>query len=179
MGKYEDVNDPEYGNALTPAHYGCFEAFKIGILSEFDNDLDFLIVCEGDCIIEVPIEEFIDKVNQVCSIVNQEDISYFSFGDTKTLDYGWHQSNVIREVPNQDLLFITDKIIGLQCIMFPKKARKVIMNQLRTHRWDCADTFFNMICGEQRLTMGILKKRITTQVDGESFIDKEYKVFTK
>jgi hypothetical protein len=36
-----------------------------------------------------------------------------------------------------------------------------------------------MICGEQRLTMGILKKRITTQVDGESFIDKEYKVFTK
>jgi hypothetical protein len=48
MGKYEDVNDPEYGNALTPTHYGCFEAFKIGILSEFDNDLDFLIVCEGE-----------------------------------------------------------------------------------------------------------------------------------
>jgi hypothetical protein len=144
MGKYEDVNDPEYGNALTPAHYGCFEAFKIGILSEFDNDLDFLIVCEGDCIIEVPIEEFIDKVNQVCGIVNQEDISYFSFGDTKTLDYGWHQSDLVREIPNQDLLFITNKI-----------------------------------CGEQRLNMGILKKRITTQLDGKSFIDKENKIFIK
>jgi hypothetical protein len=179
MSKYENVNDPEYGNALTPAHYGCFEAFKIGILSEFDNDLDFLIVCEGDCIIEVPIEEFIDKVNQVCSIVNQENISYFSFGDTKTLDFGWHQSNVVREVPNQDLLFITDKIIGLQCIMFPKKVRKTIMSQLRTHRWDCADTFFNIICGEQRLTMGILKERITTQADGISFIDKENKIFIK
>ena len=31
------------------------------LLSEFDNDLDFLIVCEGDCIIEIPIEEFIDN----------------------------------------------------------------------------------------------------------------------
>ena len=179
MGKYEDVNDSEYGNALTPAHYGCFEAFKVGILSEFDNDLDFLIVCEGDCIIEVPIEEFIDKVNQTCDIVNQEDISYFSFGDTKTLDYGWHQSDVVREIPNQDLLFITNKIIGLQCVMFSKKSRKTIMNQLRTHRWDCADTFFNMICVEQKLSMGILKKRITTQVDGESFIDKENKIFIK
>lgn len=179
ISKYEDVNDPEYGNALTPAHYGCFEAFKIGILSEFDNDLDFLIVCEGDCIIEVPIEEFIDKVNQVCSLVNQEDISYFSFGDTKTLDYGWHQSDVIREIPNQNLLFITNKIIGLQCVMFSKKSRKTIMNQLRTHRWDCADTFFNIICAEQRLTMGVLKERITTQADGESFIDRENKVFLK
>jgi hypothetical protein len=63
--------------------------------------------------------------------------------------------------------------------MFSKKSRKTIMNQLRTHRWDCADTFFNIICSEQRLTMGVLNKRITTQVDGESFIDKEYKVFTK
>jgi hypothetical protein len=27
--------------------------------------------------------------------------------------------------------------------------------------------------------MGVLKKRITTQADGESFIDKENKVFLK
>jgi hypothetical protein len=53
------------------------------------------------------------------------------------------------------------------------------MNQLRTHRWDCADTFFNIICAEQKLTMGVLKERITTQADGESFIDKENKVFLK
>jgi hypothetical protein len=63
--------------------------------------------------------------------------------------------------------------------MFSKKSRKTIMDQLRTHRWDCSDTFFNIICAEQRLTMGVLKKRITTQADGESFIDKEYKNFIK
>ena len=175
--KYDNSNDPEYGNALTPSHYGCFESFKMGILSEFDPQLDFLIVCEGDCIIESPIEEFINKLNDVCQIVRNENISYFSFGDVKTLDLGWHQSNVVQEIPNQDLLFITDKIIGLQCIMFPIKSREYLVEQLRTHKWDCADTFFNMIFSGKN--MGILKERITTQADGYSLIDKEVKTFIK
>jgi hypothetical protein len=167
------------GTALTPAHYGCFESFKNGILSEFDDDLDFLIVCEGDCLIEVPIEEFINKVKQSCDLIIENDIHYYSFGDTKTLDFGWYQSNVIREIPNQDLLFITDKIIGLQCIMFPKKMKKFLHDQLRKHKWDAADIYFNTIFAEYGLNMGIIKNRITTQVDGVSLIDKEFKTFRK
>jgi hypothetical protein len=167
------------GTALTPAHYGCFESFKNGILSEFDDDLDFLIVCEGDCLIEVPIEEFINKVKQSCDLIIENDIHYYSFGDTKTLDFGRHQSNVIREIPNQDLLFITDKIIGLQCIMFPKKMKKFLHDQLRKHKWDAADIYFNTIFAEYGLNMGIIKNRITTQVDGVSLIDKEFKTFRK
>jgi hypothetical protein len=177
LEKYDDSNDPEFGNALTPSHYGCFESFKLGIMSEFDNDLDFLIVCEGDCIIETTIQEFINKVNQSCEIINNEDISYFSFGDTKTLDFGWHQSNVVKEIPNQDLLFITDKIIGLQCIMFPIKTKEYLINQFRNEKWDCMDTFFNIIFSNKN--MGILKNRITTQADGYSLIDKELKTFIK
>ena len=167
------------GTALTPSHYGCYDSFKTGILSEFDNDLDFLIVCEGDCIIEVPMNEFIDKVNESCKIINDEGVEYFSFGDTKTLDFGWHQSNVVREIPNQDLMFITDKIIGLQCIMFPKNTKEFLFNKLRTHKWDAADIYFNTIFGHNGKTMGILKDRITTQADGVSLIDKEFKTFIK
>jgi hypothetical protein len=99
--------------------------WKTATPSEFDKDLDFIIVCEGDCIIEVPIEEFVSKVYEACKIINNEDISYFSFGDTKVLDMGWHQSDV-REIPNQDLAFITNKIIGTQCIMFPIKKKENI-----------------------------------------------------
>jgi hypothetical protein len=178
MDQYDET-DTEYGYALTPAHYGCFDSFKNGILSEFDNDLDFLMVCEGDCLIEVPINEFIEKVKQSCEIINQEDIRYFSFGDIKTLDFGWHQSLVVREIPNQDILFICDKIIGLQCILFPAKSREFLKDKLRNHKWDCADTFFNIIFGENSLNMGILNKRITTQADGVSLIDKGHKTFIK
>jgi hypothetical protein len=179
MELFDEETTNRLGTALTPAHYGCFESFKNGIISEFDKDLDFLIVCEGDCLIEVPIEEFIDKVKQVCDTVIESDIQYFSFGDTKTLDFAWHQSNVIKEIPNQDLLFITDKIIGLQCIMFPRKTREFLYEQLRNHKWDCADSYFNLIFIEHGLNMGILKNRITTQADGVSLIDKEFKTFIK
>jgi hypothetical protein len=179
MELFDEETTNRLGTALTPAHYGCFESFKNGIISEFDKDLDFLIVCEGDCLIEVPIDEFINKVKESCNIIIENDIQYFSFGDTKTLDFGWPQSNVIKEIPNQDLLFITDKIIGLQCIMFPRKTREFLHQQLRNHKWDCADTYFNLIFAEHNLNMGILKNRITTQADGVSLIDKEHKIFIK
>jgi hypothetical protein len=179
MELFDEETANRLGTALTPSHYGCYDSFKTGILSEFDNDLDFLIVCEGDCIIEVPMNEFVDKVNESCRIINEEGVEYFSFGDTKTLDFGWHQSNVVREIPNQDLMFITDKIIGLQCIMFPKNTKEFLFNKLRTHKWDAADIYFNTIFGHNGKTMGILKDRITTQADGVSLIDKEFKTFIK
>ncbi len=174
MTKYPE-GDPEFGHAITPPHYGCYDAWKIGTLSEFDKDLDFLIVCEGDCLIEVPIEEFVNKLYEVCKIVNSENISYFSFGDTKVLDMGWHQSDVVREIPNQDLVFITNKVIGTQCIMFPIKEREYLLNSFRTKKWDCIDSYFNVIFEHKNI--GIVKNRLTTQASGYSFVDQEYRKF--
>jgi hypothetical protein len=179
MTHFNDPSHPNYGYALTPSHYGCYESFKNGILSEFSDDVDFLLVCEGDCIIEVPYEEFMDKVYKCCSLVKSNNIGYFSFGDVDTLDYGWKQSEVVEEIPNQDLMFITNKIIGLQCIMFPKKIKPFLFKQLLEHKWDAADMYFNTIFVDNGVKMGILKERITTQADGLSLIDKTEKVFRK
>lgn len=171
-----DKNNPDL---LTPAHYGCFESFKLGILSEFDVDLDYLIVCEGDCILEVEPEKFKEIVLKVASIMEKEEISYFSFGDKNTLETNILQSPIITEIKNQNLCYITDKIIGIQCIMFPKKIRDILKEYLLTAKWDAADIFFNIFCSEKRLKRAILFDRITTQSDGYSLIDKNEKVFTK
>ena len=164
------------GTALTPSHYGCFEAFKNAILSEFD-DCDFLIVCEGDCIVERPMDEFVSAIFKAAELLPKNNIGYFSFGDTKTLEFGWHQSPVIQEIPNQDLLFITNHIIGIQSIMFPKFAKDWLKQQLRTHKWDASDIFFNQIFRNSPYRMGIVKSRFTTQADGYSLIDKQHKTF--
>ncbi len=162
--------------ALTPAHYGCFEAFKNAILSEFE-DCDFIIVCEGDCKIEVPIEEFCAKVYESAKICDENNIGYFSFGDTKTLEHGWLQSPKIQNIDNQSLLFVTNHIIGLQCIMFPKFTKKWLKEKLRTEKWDASDMFFNHIFKNSPYKMGILNNRITSQFDGFSLIDKQNKLF--
>jgi hypothetical protein len=176
MELFDDDTVHKLGTALTPPHYGCFEAFKNAVLSEFD-DCDFLIVCEGDCMIEVPIEEFCNKVFEAARICEENNIGYFSFGDTRTLEHGWLQSPKIQDVPNQNLLFITNHIIGLQCIMFPKFTKKWLKERFRKEKWDASDMFFNQIFKPSPYKMGILFERITSQFDGFSLIDKQDKSF--
>ena len=174
MELFNEEQVRQYGTALTPAHYGCYQAFKDAILSEFNN-CDYLIVCEGDCIIETDIHFFVQKVEQCAHLMGPNDINYMSFGDKDTLEYGWPQSPVIKNV--NDDMYVTDHIIGLQCIMFPKKIAESLKYKLRTHKWDAADMYFNNIfAGPQ---MGIVKKRLTTQADGFSLIDNMQKTFRK
>lgn len=176
MELFDDDTVQKLGTALTPPHYGCYDAFKNAILSEFE-DCDFLIVCEGDCLIEVPIDQFCNKVFEAAKTCAEHNIGYMSFGDTRTLEHGWLQSPKIQDIPNQDLLFITNHIIGLQCIMFPKFTKKWIKEKLRNEKWDASDMFFNLIFKNSPYRMGILFNRITTQVNGFSLIDKQDKAF--
>jgi hypothetical protein len=179
MDLFNDDEVRRLGTALTPSHYGCYESFKNAILSEFTNDIDFLMVCEGDCIIEVPIDVFVGKVEQSCQIIDENNIGYMSFGDKDTLEHGWLQSPVVEEIPNQDFMYITNHIIGLQSIMFPKKVSKYLKEQLRSHAWDAADMYFNIIMGASGYKFAIVKERLTTQVDGFSLIDNTVKKFIK
>jgi hypothetical protein len=166
--------DKPIGTALTPGHYGCYEAFKNAILTEF-YDCDFLIVCEGDCIIETDMQTFIDTVERCAHQLESNGINYMSFGDTATLDNAWPQSPMIKDV--NDDMYVTDHIIGLQCIMFPAKIASWLKETVRTHKWDAADMYFNTIfAGPQ---MGIVKNRLTTQADGYSLIDNSEKIFIK
>jgi glycosyltransferase involved in cell wall biosynthesis len=162
------------GTALTPAHYGCYLAFKEAILAEF-NDCDYLIVCEGDCLIEGDVETFIHKVEKCALMLDKSNIKFMSFGDKDTLEYGWPQSPVVEEV-NEDM-YVTDHLIGLQCIMFPASIANGLKHLLRTEKWDAADMYFNIIF--QNRNMGIVYNRLTTQADGYSLIDKQHKQFRK
>jgi hypothetical protein len=61
--------------------------------------------------------------------------------------------------------------------MFPKFTNKWLKERFRTEKWDASDMFFNQIFRHSPYKMGILNKRITTQLDGYSLIDKEFKKF--
>lgn len=174
MELFNEQQVQQYGTALTPAHYGCYQAFRDAILSEF-HSCDYLIVCEGDCIIETPIEEFISTVEDCANHLVENGIEYMSFGDKDTLEHGWPQSPVIKDV--NDKMYVTNHIIGLQCIMFPAHIAPWLKEILRMHKWDAADMYFNNIFAGDK--MGIVKKRLTTQADGFSLIDNMQKTFRK
>jgi hypothetical protein len=176
MELFDEATVRERSTALTPAHYGCYLAFKDAILGEFD-DCDYLIVCEGDCIIETDINKFVYMVEECATKLEANNIGFMSFGDKDTLEFGWPQSPVVKEV--NDDMYITDHLIGMQCIMFPKFVKKGLKDKLRTHAWDAADMYFNEIFYGSGYNMGIVHKRLTTQADGYSLIDQQFKTFRK
>jgi hypothetical protein len=176
MELFNDDEVRERGTALTPAHYGCYEAFRNAILSEM-SDCDYLIVCEGDCLIEGDVNNFVYTVERCAAKLKDKYVGFMSFGDKDTLEFGWPQSPVVEEV--NDDMYITDHLIGLQCIMFPSYVSNFLKQKLRLENWDAADMYFNHIFYGSPYRMGIVHKRLTTQADGYSLIDKQYKKFRK
>jgi autotransporter strand-loop-strand O-heptosyltransferase len=162
---------------LIDKHYGCYDSHKKAFINQFDDDLDFLIICEGDVKLEVPNDLFYDTVMRIANIMNVEDIAYFSFGDKSTLETKVLQSNEISVPKNQTLCYITDKIIGIQCIMFNKKYKHIFKNSFVNEPWYIADGWYNRVAEKNNLKIGILKNRITSQYDGYSLLDNRVKNF--
>jgi FkbM family methyltransferase len=165
------------GGQLLPGHYGCFSAFRRAIVEEFTDDVDFLLICERDCILTVKPIEFYSKIMEYCPVILKEDISYFSFGDKIDIETGILQSEIKRKLEETDEIYITNKIIGLQSIMFPKSSRAFLLDRFKSVPWYGMDIWFNHVFLEELLPMGIVSKRLTTQLNGYSLVEKRYKEF--
>jgi autotransporter strand-loop-strand O-heptosyltransferase len=162
---------------LTDRHYGCYTSHKKAFIDEFNDDIDFLMICEGDVKLEVSDDLFHETVMMVSNIMQKEDIAYFSFGDKSTLETKILQSNEIYTPKNQNLCYITDKVIGIQCIMFNKKYKHIFKNSFINEPWYIADGWYNGIAEKNNLKIGILKNRITSQYSGYSLLDNRIKQF--
>lgn len=176
---YPGLLNSDKDDQLNSKHYGCYNSFKTAIKKEFTDDIDFLIICEGDCLFECSHEQFLKILQQIVNICQREDISYFSFGDTHTLESRILQSNQITVPSNQDLCYITDKIIGIQSIMLSKNIKNILITDLDNEPWYIMDGWFNEFCWRNNKKMGIVKNRLTTQYSGESFINNRIKIFNK
>ena len=155
--------------SLKGPHYGNYQSFKKAIFTEFTDDIDFLMILESDCTLTVPIEEFVDKVFQSCNYINNHGIHYMSYGDNRNLRTGEMVSDVIEKL-DVDWMYLTNKIIGIQCIMFPKISKDFIMRSYETVPWDVTDLLYIEMF--KYLRKGIAP-RLTSQIEGQSMIQGE------
>jgi hypothetical protein len=155
--------------SLRGPHYGNYTSFRKAILTEFSEDIDFLMILESDCKLTIPIEEFINKVYESCDIIQQQGIQYMSFGDNKNLRTGELVSDII-ENTNVPWMYVTNKIIGIQCIMFPKSIKNFVQHSYETMLWDVSDLYFNNVFKYKK--KGIAPC-LTTQIEGISTIQGE------
>lgn len=154
--------------SLRGPHYGNYLSFRKAIFTEFTDDIDFLMIFESDCKLNVPIQEFVDKVFASCDPIKERGIYYMSFGDNRNLRTGEIVSD--KKIEINDWMYTTDKIIGIQSIMFPNFARDFILRSYETVLWDVSDLMFNDMF---KYKGKAIAPRLTTQIEGVSTIQGE------
>lgn len=157
-----------------PGHYGAFQSFKKAMLENFTEDIDALVLCECDCIIETPMDFFVDKLKRGISFCKDNQVEYLSLGSRYV--NGFLQSPELDEAWDYPDFYITNKIILAHCVVLPQASRNFIFEALEKYSWDSPDVWFNEIFWrEDRSRFGIIKERLAHQHEGISLIDNVWK----
>jgi len=158
---------------INKAHYGCFRAFADGAIDNFGKDIDSLILCEGDVRLTESPDQVVDKINRAYEATQELCIDYFSLGSKYTLEGNVLQSIALEKHGDIE---ITNKIIGIQMIMFPQRIRKYLLDCYVNSKWDGADIFLNQNFMDKK-KIGIFSDSPTGQWDGISTIENRERNF--
>ena len=160
--EYPEMISMEPGGKLTPGHYGCYLAHKGAFYEGFNSDSDYILIFECDCVIDVSYDEFMDKINLACDILNKTDLLIFSLG--------FHNGvNIIEQ--NRDY-WVVNKFYGAHAYLIPRKSFNVFDDMYRDSKWNVTDLLFSEKLDKYKI--GIFEKPITKQVAGVSILDKIY-----
>lgn len=157
-----------------PGHYGAFHSFKKAIEENFTPDLDALVLCECDCVLEVPHHNFIQTLDRGIQFCSKHDIRYLSLGSRFV--NGFLQSPVSETDPDFGDFYITTKIILAHCVVLHKNGREFYLEALKNHSWDSPDIWFNEVNWiHNNYRFAIPWERSAYQHEGHSLIDDCWK----
>jgi GR25 family glycosyltransferase involved in LPS biosynthesis len=158
--QYPDKISMEPGGRLTPGHYGCYLAHKGSFYKGIDSESDFILIFECDAVIDVPYEDFIDKLNFACDVLNSTDLIMFSFG--------YHNNTNIIEKNND--YWVVNKFYGAHAYLIPKRSFSIIDKMYKESKWNVTDLLFAENLDGYKT--GIFEYPITKQAAGYSILDK-------
>lgn len=157
-------------------HYGAYESHKKAIKENFSDDIDALIVCECDCMLNISLDDFLNEMKKTLNFCEKYDLYQFSWGGK--ISNNIIQGNVIKldeEYPNY---CVVPKIIGIHFIVYPKKSREFFLKKIDDIPWDTPDVWLNLVInldfnyiGKQGNVFDVL----AYQVDGVSIVDNTFK----
>ena len=158
---------------IRPSHYGNFRAFSDGVKQYFTEDIDAIILCEGDLKLLEDTDQIVDRINRAYRATQEHGIDYFSLGDKYLLESKVLISNTLESHGDVEII---DRAIGTQMIMFPQNIREYLLDVYENAPWDCVDLFLNHnFQGKKKI--GIFSTSPTSQWDGVSSIEGVKRVY--
>lgn len=163
--------NPTHSPYISYGHYGAYMSHKNAIINEFSDDIDALIIVEGDVIITTTIEEFVNKIIKGVEYCIENDGSFITFGEVK---YGIRNPN-----PKNEEIILGDykKIPHFLCChtyAIMKKEKTNIQNKLNTTKWHAFDIwlFWNY---DNKVNIFSLKEPIVGEPQGFSSIENRFR----
>jgi len=158
-------------------HYGLFQSFKKALQENFTEDLDALILCECDCVLDIDYDDFIPEIKKTLEYCLKHDIYQFSWGGNILYNGAVQGQTFIYDDDYMDY-FICNKIIMTHFTILTKSSREFFLRKLNELSWDTVDIWLNLAISSEFGTPGkqaTVKKRLAYQTEGISLLDN----FTK
>lgn len=151
---------------LNYGHYGAYKAHTDGIMENFDEDLDALIVVEGDAYTNLSADEFYNKVIEGYTLAQHRDSKLVSFAGPLYLTGGewWNQTIDLGE-----WLDVHHFLLGTT-YMILKSEREHMINAIKTTGWHSPDIWLAWVFGGN-IKMLTSKNPIVYQKEGYSVLD--------
>ena len=158
--KYPENISFEPGGKLTPGHYGCYLGHKAAFEKGLEISNDYILIFECDAVLDIPHQEFMEKLEFACKLLDEKDLFWFSFG--------FHNNTDIIE-RNSDY-WVVNRFYGAHAYLSPRKSYAEFKNMYETSKWNVADLLFVENLSHRKC--GIFEVPVTKQAAGISILDK-------
>jgi len=159
----EFKNEPP---VLSYGHYGAYRAHTQGIKENFDEDVDILIIAEGDSYTDLSADDFYEKVIDAYKICKINDGRLVSFAGPCYMSGGewWKQQKDFGE-----FLEVPHFLMGTT-YMITKAERKNMLHNIEYTGWHSPD-FWLAWNYHMKSKIFVSKEKITYQKEGYSVLD--------
>lgn len=156
------------GKTYGKGHYGAYMSFKKAIKNNFTEDIDVLMLCECDSVLNISPINFYSLLQESISFCKKNNICQFSFGGNNWwVDNILNSGNIIDE--EHDKFLIVDQIIKIHCIILTKEHRDFILSNIDITPWRPADEWLNLMFKTKK--QAVTRKEIAYQYEGISIIE--------
>ena len=161
----DDVQDQPGYYKLAPGHYGCYKAHTNALLAKDNIEYDYVLIFEGDVIIDSDYDELYDSLIRFSRIAKEQDQDLIGFGNP-------YQNRNLNGPKIEDVYTNVTPFIPAQSYLINKDKVKYIQNKVKNTKWDAFDMW---VCNVAQLKVGTAEKIYTKHLPGFSIIEQKDK----
>ena len=161
----DDVQDKPGYYKLAPGHYGCYKAHTNALLAEDNLEYDYILIFEGDVIIDSDYDELYNSLIRFSRIAKEQNQDLIGFGNP-------YQNRNLNGPKIEDVYTNVTPFIPAQSYLINNDKIKYVQEKVKNTKWDAFDMW---VCNVAQLKVGTAEKIYTKHLPGFSIIEQENK----